>query len=87
LPAGLYIIATPIGHLGDITLRALLTLRNADHIACEDTRVSGGMLSKYGIKRPLLPYHDHNAAGAGTKILELIRAGESVALISDAVCR
>ena len=84
LPAGLYIVATPIGHLGDITLRALVTLTNADHIACEDTRTSGGMLAKYGIKKPLLPYHDHNEKTAGGKIIELIKTGESVALISDA---
>lgn len=84
LPAGLYIVATPIGHLGDMTLRALVTLANADRIACEDTRVSGGMLAKYGIKKPLLPYHDHNAGTAGRKILEHLNAGESVALISDA---
>lgn len=84
LPAGLYVVATPIGHLGDITLRALVTLTNADHIACEDTRTSGGMLDKYGIKKPLLHYHDHNAAAAGEKILTLIQNGEAVALISDA---
>jgi 16S rRNA (cytidine1402-2'-O)-methyltransferase len=84
LPAGLYIVATPIGHLGDITLRALVTLSNADLIACEDTRVSGGMLAKYGIKKPLLSYHDHNAEQAGGKILARLGAGESVALISDA---
>lgn len=84
LPAGLYIVATPIGHLGDITLRALVTLMNADHIACEDTRVSGGMLAKYGIKKPLLSYHDHNAKSSGTKIVERIKTGEAVALISDA---
>ncbi len=59
---GLFVVATPIGHLGDITLRALMVLAHADTEACEDTRVSGGMLKKYGIKKPLLPYHDHNAA-------------------------
>lgn len=84
LPAGLYIVATPIGHLGDITLRALVTLQNADHVACEDTRVSGGMLAKYGIKASLFAYHEHNAAAAGARILERLGAGESVALISDA---
>ncbi len=84
LPAGLYIVATPIGHLGDITLRAVVTLLNADTIACEDTRVSGGMLAKYGIKKPLLSYHDHNATTAGAKILAAIHKGEAVALISDA---
>ena len=84
LPAGLYVVATPIGHLGDITLRALITLLNADRIACEDTRTSGGMLAKYGIKKPLLPYHDHNARGAGEKILSHIQDGEAIALISDA---
>lgn len=84
LPGGLYIAATPIGHLGDITLRALATLASVDHIACEDTRVSGGMLAKYGIKKPLLPYHDHNAKAAGEKIIALLKTGEAVALISDA---
>jgi len=84
LPAGLYIVATPIGHLGDITLRALVTLHNVDQVACEDTRVSGGMLTKYGFKKPLLRYHDHNAEAAGAKILEHIKAGEAIALISDA---
>jgi len=84
LPSGLYLVATPIGHLGDITLRALVTLATCDLIACEDTRVSGGMLAKYGIKKPLLPYHDHNADAAGKKILEHIKGGETVALISDA---
>jgi 16S rRNA (cytidine1402-2'-O)-methyltransferase len=78
LPAGIYIVATPIGHLGDITLRGLITLLNADSIACEDTRVSGGMLAKYGA------YHDHNATTAGRQIIERITSGEAVALISDA---
>jgi len=84
LPAGLYVVATPIGHLGDITLRALTTLLNADVVACEDSRVSGGMLAKYGLKKTLLPYHDHNTEEAGAKILSLISEGNAVALISDA---
>ena len=84
LIAGLYVVATPIGHLGDITLRALITLAMADRIACEDTRTSGGMLDKYGISRPTISYHDHNATTAGRKIVEHIAAGEAVALISDA---
>jgi 16S rRNA (cytidine1402-2'-O)-methyltransferase len=84
LPAGLLIVATPIGHLGDITLRALDTLSRVDAIACEDTRVSGIMLTKYGIKKPLIPYHDHNAEKQRPLILKRIAAGMSVALISDA---
>lgn len=84
LPAGLYVVATPIGHLGDITLRALTVLAQADVVACEDTRVSGLMLAKYGIKKPLLPYHDHNAEKQRPMILKRINAGESLVLISDA---
>lgn len=84
LPAGLYIVATPIGHLGDISLRALAALASVDVIACEDTRLSGAMLAKYGIKNRLLPYHDHNADKQRPLILKRIAAGESVALISDA---
>jgi 16S rRNA (cytidine1402-2'-O)-methyltransferase len=84
LPAGLYVVATPIGHLGDISLRALATLAQADRIACEDTRVSGGMLAKYGIRKTLLSYHDHNAEKQRPVILKHIAAGEAVALISDA---
>lgn len=84
LPAGLYVVATPIGHLGDITLRGLITLASADLVACEDTRVSGGLLAKYGLKKPLLAYHDHNTAQAGAKILDTLLHGHAVALISDA---
>lgn len=84
MPAGLYVVATPIGHLGDISLRALMTLAQVDCIACEDTRISGGMLTKYGIKKPLLPYHDHNAEKQRPLILRRIDNDESVALISDA---
>jgi 16S rRNA (cytidine1402-2'-O)-methyltransferase len=84
LPPGLYLVATPIGNRGDITLRALQTLAAADVIACEDTRVSRKLLEHYGIGTPLTPYHEHNAAAARPKLLARIGAGEAVALISDA---
>ena len=64
LAPGLHIVATPIGNLGDITLRALDTLAGADLIACEDTRVTRKLLDRYGIATPLTPYHDHNATQA-----------------------
>jgi 16S rRNA (cytidine1402-2'-O)-methyltransferase len=84
LPPGLYIVATPIGNLGDITLRALAALAGADVIACEDTRVSHKLLDRYGIATALTPYHDHNAAEARPKIIARLEAGGSVALVSDA---
>ena len=84
LAAGLYVVATPIGNLGDITLRALQILAAADVIACEDTRVSRKLLDHYGIDTPLTPYHDHNAAAARPKLIARLAAGEAVALISDA---
>jgi len=84
LPAGLYLVATPIGNLGDVTLRALETLAAADLIACEDTRVTARLLDRYGVATPLTPYHDHNAAAARPKILARIRDGGAVALVSDA---
>lgn len=84
LPAGLYLVATPIGNLGDISLRALETLAAADTIACEDTRVSHKLLDRYGITAPLTPYHEHNAAAARPKLIERMKAGASIALISDA---
>ncbi len=83
-PAGLYLVATPIGHLGDMTLRALVTLASADIIACEDTRKSGLMLRAFGIKSPTLSYHDHNADNRRPDILKRLGRGEVVALISDA---
>ena len=64
LAPGLHIVATPIGNLGDVTLRALATLAGADLIACEDTRVTRKLLDRYAIATPLTPYHDHNAATA-----------------------
>jgi 16S rRNA (cytidine1402-2'-O)-methyltransferase len=81
---GLYIVATPIGHLSDISLRALAILSQADLIACEDTRVTFKLLSLYNIKKPLLPYHDHNAEQASKKIIHHIKQGQCVALVSDA---
>ncbi|MEI8150368.1 MAG: 16S rRNA (cytidine(1402)-2'-O)-methyltransferase [Hyphomicrobiales bacterium] len=84
LAAGLHIVATPIGNLRDITLRALETLAAADLIACEDTRVTRKLLDHYGIATPLTPYHEHNATEARPKLLARLAAGESIALVSDA---
>jgi len=82
--AGLHLVATPIGNLGDITLRALETLAGVDVIACEDTRITRRLTERYGIAAELTPYHEHNAAAARPKILQLIAQGGSVALVSDA---
>ena len=82
--AGLHLVATPIGNLRDITLRALETLAGADLIACEDTRVTRKLLDHYGIATPLTPYHEHNAAAARPKLLARLAAGQAVALVSDA---
>jgi 16S rRNA (cytidine1402-2'-O)-methyltransferase len=80
----LYVVATPIGNLQDITLRALEVLKSVDVIAAEDTRHSAGLLSHFGIKAKLVALHEHNERRAGEKILETLRAGQSVALVSDA---
>src|SRR5947208_15491124 len=84
LPAGLYLVATPIGNLRDITIRALETLAAADIIACEDSRVTRRLLDHYGISTPLTPYHEHNAAAARPKLLARLAGNEIVALVSDA---
>ncbi len=84
LAPGLHLVATPIGNLRDITLRALEVLAAADVIACEDTRVTRKLLDHYGIATPLTPYHDHNAAEARPKLLARLAAGAAVALVSDA---
>jgi 16S rRNA (cytidine1402-2'-O)-methyltransferase len=84
LPPALYIVATPIGHLGDITLRALAVLAEVDLIACEDTRNSGILLKAFGIRKPTLSCHDHNEEQRQEEILARISRGEAVALISDA---
>src|SRR5712672_2621820 len=83
LPA-LYLVATPIGNLGDITLRALQTLAGVDIIACEDTRITRRLTERYAITALLKPYHEHNAALARPKILERLAQGASIALVSDA---
>src|SRR5689334_10123867 len=84
LRAGLYVVATPIGNLRDITVRALEILAAADLIACEDTRVTRKLLSHYGIHTRLTRYDDHNAHSARPKLLEMIAAGAAIALVSDA---
>jgi 16S rRNA (cytidine1402-2'-O)-methyltransferase len=81
---GLYLVATPIGNLRDITIRALETLAGADVIACEDTRVTRKLLDHYGIATSLTPYHEHNAVSARPKLLARLASGESVVLVSDA---
>jgi 16S rRNA (cytidine1402-2'-O)-methyltransferase len=84
-PGGrLLLVATPIGHAEDITLRALKALREADVIACEDTRVTARLLAIHGIERPLVAYHEHNAVRMRPAILQRLQRGETVALVSDA---
>ncbi|MGI9355726.1 MAG: 16S rRNA (cytidine(1402)-2'-O)-methyltransferase [Rhizobiaceae bacterium] len=83
-PAGLYCVATPIGNLGDITIRALEVLAGCDVIACEDTRTTGVLLKRYGIGRPKISYNEHNANSRGPELLRRIAEGEAVALVSDA---
>ena len=84
LAGGLHLVATPIGNLRDITVRALEVLAAADLIACEDTRVTRKLLDRYGIATPLTPYHDHNAAQARPKLLARLADGAAIALVSDA---
>jgi 16S rRNA (cytidine1402-2'-O)-methyltransferase len=80
----LYLIATPIGNLGDITLRALETLRQVDVVASEDTRKTGLLLKHFEISKPQLSFHEHNEAKAGQKIINLLQEGKSVAVVTDA---
>ena len=81
---GLYLVATPIGNLGDISLRALELLAGADVIACEDTRITRRLTERYGIATALTPYHEHNAAEARPRLLARLAEGQAVALVSDA---
>jgi len=80
----LYIVPTPIGNLGDMTIRALDVLKNCDAIACEDTRVTSKLLSRYDIRKPLIGYREHNEVRSGDFILERVRNGENIALVTDA---
>lgn len=84
LEPALYLVATPIGNLKDITIRALETLAAANIIACEDTRVTRILLTRYGLDQKPVAYHEHNARQAGPKLLEALENGKSVALVSDA---
>ena len=84
LAPGLHVVATPIGNLGDVTLRALETLAAADLIACEDTRVTRVLIDRYAIRTPLISYNDHNAAERRPRLLAMLDEGRAVALVSDA---
>ena len=84
MTTALYVVATPLGNLGDISLRALQVLRGVDSIACEDTRHTRHLLEHFEIRAPLLAVHQHNEEGAAQKLLQLLDAGKSVALVSDA---
>jgi 16S rRNA (cytidine1402-2'-O)-methyltransferase len=84
LQSGLHLVATPIGNMGDISARATAVLAAADVVACEDTRVTGQLLARLGISAALVPYHDHNAEAARPALIERMRAGGAVALVSDA---
>jgi 16S rRNA (cytidine1402-2'-O)-methyltransferase len=79
----LYLVATPIGNLGDITLRALETLKMVDLIACEDKRVSTKLLNHYGISKPLMSYHDHNGEQVRPRLIEALQTGQKIAYITD----
>src|SRR6476659_9397050 len=84
LSPGLHVVATPIGNLGDISFRALGTLAAAEAVLAEDTRVTKTLLAHYGITTPLLPYHEHNAEEMRPKVIARLKAGEALALVSDA---
>ena len=83
-PGHLYVVATPIGNLADLTERARSILGAVDLVACEDTRTTGSMLTRYGLHRDLVPYHDHNETEVAEKLADQIAAGKSVAVVSDA---
>jgi 16S rRNA (cytidine1402-2'-O)-methyltransferase len=84
LSPGLYLVATPIGNLGDITLRALDVLRRADRIACEDTRQTHKLLNHFGIQTPTTSCHEHNERARATDLIQDIKAGKAIAVVSDA---
>jgi len=80
----LYLVATPIGHLQDITLRALETLRTVDYVASEDTRKTGLLLKHFDIKKPQIAFHEHNEERSGERIISILEEGKPVALVTDA---
>jgi 16S rRNA (cytidine1402-2'-O)-methyltransferase len=80
----IYVVATPLGHLGDITFRAIEILKSVDLVAAEDTRKTQGLLSHYGIRRPLVSLHGHNEAGRSSEIIQRCLDGQNIALVSDA---
>src|SRR5690242_20340666 len=84
MPGTVYLVATPIGNLEDITLRALRVLREVDLIACEDTRHTAKLLSHYQISKPTISYHEHNENKRTPELIEALEAGRNVALVSDA---
>ncbi len=84
IDAGLHVVATPIGNLGDITIRALNVLAAADYILCEDTRITSRLLERYGIRNTMKPYHEHNAEKVRPAIIAALQDGKSFALVSDA---
>ena len=84
LEPGLYVAATPIGNLGDVTFRVIAALKGADRVLCEDTRQTGKLLAAYDIKTPMSPYHDHNADRVRPGIIEALKAGACFVLVSDA---
>jgi 16S rRNA (cytidine1402-2'-O)-methyltransferase len=84
LAPGLYVVATPIGNMGDMTIRALSTLAAAETVLCEDTRTSGKLMDRFAIRTRLSPYHEHNAQKVRPQILERLKQGAAIALISDA---
>ena len=84
LAPGLYLVATPIGNLGDITLRALEVLKSADRIACEDTRQTQKLLNHYGIATPTISYHEHNERDRAAMLIDELKAGARIAVVSDA---
>jgi 16S rRNA (cytidine1402-2'-O)-methyltransferase len=84
LAPGLYLVATPIGNLEDITLRAIRVLKQADLIACEDTRQTQKLLNHYGIDTPTISYHEHNEAGRAAELVEKLARGSRIAVVSDA---
>lgn len=83
-PGHLYVVATPIGNLADLTDRARAILAAVDLVACEDTRTTGGLLTRLGLRKELVAYHEHNEAEAAERLVEQMAAGKSIAVVSDA---